>query len=117
RRQNHDISVVVDRLVVREEDRQRLADSVETALRTASGMVGVDLQGGQGDPEHHVFSEHYACPSCGISIPELEPRQFSFNSPYGACEACGGLGIRKEPNPELVVGDDRKSTRLNSSHV
>ena len=108
RRQNHDISVVVDRLVVREEDRQRLADSIETALRTASGMVAVDLHGG-GDPVHHIFSEHYACPNCGVSIPELEPRQFSFNSPYGACPSCGGLGTRKEPNPELVIGDDSVS--------
>jgi excinuclease ABC subunit A len=106
RRQNHDIAVVVDRLVVREEDRQRLADSVETALRTAEGIVEVDVhRGGVEAPEVHLFSEHYACPTCGVSIPELEPRQFSFNSPYGACTACGGLGTRKEPNPELVLGD------------
>jgi excinuclease ABC subunit A len=113
RRQNHDIAMVVDRLVVREEDRQRLADSIETALRTASGIVEVaEAAVGAGHPERsdgsptvHIFSEHYACPSCGINIPELEPRQFSFNSPYGACSACGGLGTRKEPNPELVIGD------------
>jgi excinuclease ABC subunit A len=106
RRQNHDVSILVDRLVVRAEDRQRLADSVETALRTAEGVVEVDLHGGVGvDPEQHLFSEQYACASCGISMPELEPRQFSFNSPYGACPGCGGLGTRKEPNPELVLGD------------
>jgi excinuclease ABC subunit A len=106
RRQNHDISLVVDRLVVREEDRQRLADSVETALRTAEGIVQVQAPGRNGgEPEDHLFSEHYACAGCGVSIPELEPRQFSFNSPYGACKACGGLGTRKEPNPELVLGD------------
>ncbi len=105
RRQNHDVSVVVDRLVVREDDRSRLADSVETALRTADGVVEVVLHGGQGEPEAHTFSERYACPSCGTSLPELEPRQFSFNSPYGACDGCGGLGTRKEPNPELVIGD------------
>jgi excinuclease ABC subunit A len=104
RRQNHDISVVVDRLVVRLDDRQRLADSVETALRAAEGIVAVDVHG-EGGVEPHIFSEHYACPSCGISIPELEPRQFSFNSPYGACTACGGLGTRKEPSEELVLGD------------
>jgi excinuclease ABC subunit A len=106
KRQNHDIGISVDRLVVREEDRTRLADSVETALRTAEGVVQVDVypEGG-GDPEAHLFSEHYACASCGVSIPELEPRQFSFNSPYGACPACGGLGTRKEPNPELVLAD------------
>jgi excinuclease ABC subunit A len=104
RRQNHDISVVVDRLVIRADDRQRLADSVETALRAADGVVAVDEHRG-GEVAAHLFSEHYACASCGISIPELEPRQFSFNSPYGACTECGGLGTRKEPNPELVLGD------------
>jgi len=104
RRQNHDISVVVDRLVVRSDDRQRLADSVETALRTADGVVEVALHAEEGVTTS-VFSERYACPSCGVSLPELEPRQFSFNSPYGACQGCGGLGTRKEPNPELVVGD------------
>jgi excinuclease ABC subunit A len=104
RRQNHDIAVVVDRLVVRADDRQRLADSVETALRTADGVVAVD-EHRDGRAVPHLFSEHYACATCGISIPELEPRQFSFNSPYGACVACGGLGTRKEPSPELVLGD------------
>jgi excinuclease ABC subunit A len=106
KRQNHDIAISVDRLVVREEDRGRLADSVETALRAAEGVVQVDVyHEGGGDPEAQVFSEHYACAVCGISIPELEPRQFSFNSPYGACTACGGLGTRKEPNPELLLAD------------
>jgi excinuclease ABC subunit A len=102
RYENHDISVIVDRLVVKEEDRDRLADSVEVALRTAGGVVEVVEHGGK-EPESHLFSERYACASCGISLPELEPRQFSFNSPYGACEDCGGLGTRKEVNPELVV--------------
>jgi excinuclease ABC subunit A len=109
RRQNHDISLVVDRLVVRTDDRQRLADSVETALRTAAGVVQVVEHHAEGEPETHLFSEHYACAQCGVSIPELEPRQFSFNSPYGACPACGGLGTRREPNPELVVGDSSVS--------
>jgi excinuclease ABC subunit A len=104
RRQNHDIAVVVDRLVVRADDRQRLADSIETALRTAEGVVEVDAHA-EGEVTPHLFSEHYACARCGINIPELEPRQFSFNSPFGACAACGGLGTRKEPNPELVLGD------------
>src|SRR5690606_33016984 len=104
RRQNHDISILVDRLVVRRDDRQRLADSIETALRVADGVVEVALHGDSG-VETNVFSERYACPNCGVSLPELEPRQFSFNSPYGACTACGGLGTRKEPNPELVIGD------------
>ncbi|HET7275585.1 MAG TPA: excinuclease ABC subunit UvrA [Longimicrobiaceae bacterium] len=109
RRQNHDIAIVVDRLVVRPSDRGRLADSVETALRIADGVVEIHLAQSNGDAEVHLFSEHYACVACGISIPELEPRQFSFNSPYGACPDCGGLGIRKEPNPELVLGDDSVS--------
>jgi excinuclease ABC subunit A len=111
RRRNHDISVVVDRLVVRGADRDRLADSIETALRMAEGTVEVDLHaGGDGsDPEAHLFSEQYACATCGISIPELEPRQFSFNSPYGACPECDGLGVQREPNPELILGGQQIS--------
>ncbi len=105
RRQNHDIALVVDRLVVRAEDRARLADSVETALRMAEGVVEVDEHRDGEPPRPHLFSEHYACATCGVNIPELEPRQFSFNSPYGACAACGGLGTRREPNPDLVLGD------------
>ena len=107
RRANHDISIFVERkLVVREEDRQRLADAVETALRAAEGVVEVFAHAPDAaEPERHLFSEAYACPECGINIPELEPRQFSFNSPYGACPACGGLGTRKEPNPDLLLAD------------
>ncbi len=104
RYENHDISVVVDRLVVKGEDRDRLADSVETALRTAGGVVEVVEHRGK-NPRTHRFSERYACANCGISLPELEPRQFSFNSPFGACEDCGGLGTRKEVNPELLISD------------
>ncbi|MGH7468116.1 MAG: excinuclease ABC subunit UvrA [Longimicrobiales bacterium] len=103
RYENHDISIVVDRLVLREEDRSRLADSIETALRAASGIVEVMLHGDE--PKTHLFSERYACVYCGTSMAELEPRQFSFNSPYGACEGCGGLGTRREVSPELVIGD------------
>jgi excinuclease ABC subunit A len=102
RYENHDISVVVDRLVVREEDRSRIADSIETGLRLAGGMVEVTSAD---SAESSLFSEKYACVYCGISMAELEPRQFSFNSPYGACDGCGGLGTRKEVSPELVVGD------------
>ena len=103
RYENHDISVVVDRLVVREDDRSRIADSIETALKLSNGTVEVVQHG----PEvsSHLFSEKYACVHCGTSMAELEPRQFSFNSPYGACEGCGGLGTRKEVSPELVIGD------------
>jgi len=113
RYENHEISVIVDRLVVREADRPRLADSVETALRLASGIVEVVRHGtspsrgapAPRQPEVFLFSERYACVYCGTSIPELEPRQFSFNSPYGACPECGGLGTRRKASPELVVGD------------
>jgi len=104
---NHDIAIVVDRLTVRKSDRSRLTDSIELALRTADGTVRVDRYKHKDDeePQAHLFSERYACPDCGISLPELEPRQFSFNSPYGACSACGGLGTRKRANPDLMLAD------------
>jgi len=102
RRMNHNISVVVDRLVVRAEDRGRLNDSVETALKLAEGTVEIHRQD---DRSPHLFSERYGCPVCGISLPELEPRHFSFNSPFGACPACGGLGSRREVSEELLLGD------------
>jgi excinuclease ABC subunit A len=112
RRQNHDIAVVVDRLVVRASDRSRLNDSIETALKTADGVVEVvrygeeeRRTGGPADRKSVVFSERFACPVCGLSLPELEPRQFSFNSPFGACPDCHGVGTRREVNAELVLGD------------
>ncbi len=104
RRQNHDVAVVVDRLVVRRADRSRLADSIETALRAADGVVEV-VQHRAGGPKPTLFSERYACPTCGLSLPELEPRQFSFNSPFGACPECSGLGTRREVNADLILGD------------
>ena len=104
RYENHDIGIVVDRLVVSEKDRTRLADSVETALRTADGVVQIVQRKGRGD-EDHMFSEHYACARCGASFPELEPRVFSFNSPYGACQQCDGLGTTKEVDGALVLAD------------
>src|SRR5213596_1974784 len=100
RRQNHDIAVVVDRLVVRRADLSRLADSIETALKAADGTVEV-VHGAKST----LFSERYACPACGLSLSELEPRQFSFNSPFGACPDCSGLGTRREVSPDLVLGD------------
>ncbi|MFL5574677.1 MAG: excinuclease ABC subunit UvrA [Gemmatimonadaceae bacterium] len=102
RRQNHTISVVVDRLVVRADDRGRLTDSLETALRLAEGLVEVENAESK---TAEIFSEKYGCPVCGISLPELEPRHFSFNSPFGACPDCGGLGTRREVSPDLVLGD------------
>jgi excinuclease ABC subunit A len=104
RRQNHDVSVVVDRLVVKTEDRARLADSLETALKLADGVVEVMRHDGP-TPERRLFSERFGCATCGTSMPEMEPRHFSFNSPFGACPACTGLGVRKEVSPDLVLGD------------
>ena len=104
RRQNHDVSVQVDRLVARTADRGRLVDSIETALKLAEGLVEIVRHDGA-KPETQLFSEKYGCPSCGISLPELEPRHFSFNSPFGACTACSGLGVRKEVSEELILGD------------
>ncbi|MHB1328241.1 MAG: excinuclease ABC subunit UvrA, partial [Gemmatimonadales bacterium] len=106
RRQNHDVAVVVDRLVVRDQDRSRLADSVETALKAADGVVEfVRYDRGASEGESVLFSERFACPKCGLSMPELEPRQFSFNSPFGVCPDCHGLGTRREAVLELVLGD------------
>ncbi len=102
RRMNHNISVIVDRLVVRAEDRGRLNDSVETALKLAEGTVEIHRQD---DRSVHIFSERYGCPVCGISLPELEPRHFSFNSPFGACAVCAGLGSRRQVSEQLILGD------------
>src|SRR5690606_15392431 len=105
RRQNHDVAVVVDRLVVRVADRGRLADSIETALKAADGMVEVHRADAPADRRAVTFSERFACPTCGLSLPELEPMQFSFSSPFGACAECHGVGLRREVNAELILGD------------
>ncbi|HEY8310527.1 MAG TPA: excinuclease ABC subunit UvrA, partial [Gemmatimonadaceae bacterium] len=99
---NHSISVVVDRVVVNRDDRGRLADSVETALKLSDGLVEITRHD---DKSSHLFSERYGCPDCGTSLAELEPRQFSFNSPFGACPKCGGLGTRREVSEDLILGD------------
>lgn len=102
----HDISVVVDRLVMRPDLRKRLADSVETAVSLADGILEVEtVPRDGGEPEVHTYSERFACLHCGISMPELEPRSFSFNAPHGACPRCTGLGSMMEIDPELVVPD------------
>ncbi len=103
----HTIEVIVDRLIVRETLGNRLADSLETALRLADGVVQVETLDGQA----FLFSERLACARCGISFPEVSPRMFSFNSPYGACPECGGIGTRYELDPELLVPDPRKSLK------
>ncbi|MEZ5263217.1 MAG: hypothetical protein R2755_15950 [Acidimicrobiales bacterium] len=99
----HTIKVVVDRLVLREGIDRRLTESLETALRLAEGVAEVELVHRDSDPEILIFSEHLARPSDGKSFEELAPRNFSFNSPYGACEHCDGLGTRYEVDPELVI--------------
>jgi excinuclease ABC subunit A len=107
----HDISVVVDRLVMRHDVRKRLADSIETASGLADAIVEVELLPARDDtaptrPSRVLtFSERFACLKCGTSMPELEPRMFSFNSPHGACERCTGLGSQREIDPELIVPD------------
>ncbi|HET6447797.1 MAG TPA: excinuclease ABC subunit UvrA, partial [Conexibacter sp.] len=106
----HDIAVVVDRLVMRSELRKRLADSIETAVSLADGIVEVELvdgdpASGSTEPTTLTFSEKFACLECGISFPELEPRIFSFNAPPGACPRCTGLGSQMVIDPELVVPD------------
>jgi len=107
----HNIEVVVDRLTVKQEVKKRLTDSVETALKVGKGIVIVTKSGGQAvrrSPDL-IFSEQYACTKCGISYAEVEPRIFSFNSPYGACPECNGLGNKLEFDPDLVIPDKNKS--------
>ncbi|HEU4975895.1 MAG TPA: excinuclease ABC subunit UvrA [Baekduia sp.] len=101
----HDISVVVDRLVMRADVRKRLADSIETSVALADGMVEVETVPREGEGTYTLYSEKFACPDHGPVIPELEPRIFSFNSPHGACERCTGLGSQMEIDPMLVVPD------------
>ncbi|HEX2398333.1 MAG TPA: excinuclease ABC subunit UvrA [Solirubrobacteraceae bacterium] len=102
----HDVSVVVDRLVMKPEVRKRLADSVETAVAVAEGLVDIEVLDGDGGASRTLtFSEKFACPEHGPSIAELEPRIFSFNSPHGACPRCTGLGSQMEIDPELIVPD------------
>ncbi len=100
----HNIEVVVDRLTVKPEAKNRLTDSVETALKVGKGIVIISYQ-----QKELVFSEQYACTKCGISYSEVEPRIFSFNSPYGACPDCNGLGIKLEFDPDLAIPDKSKS--------
>ena len=103
----HTIEVVVDRIVIKEGIRSRLFDSIEAALRIADGYVVIDTM----DGKELLFSEHYACPVCSFTVPELEPRLFSFNAPFGSCPDCDGLGIKLEVDLDLVVPDDRLTLR------
>ena len=120
----HDIDVVVDRIVVRPDIGQRLAESFETALKLAEGLAVIEYADApaaaadekksdkktakihdKSGPERILFSEKFACPVSGFTIPEIEPRLFSFNNPYGACPACGGLGVEQHIDEELVIPD------------
>lgn len=100
----HNLSVVVDRLVIKDGIEKRLTDSIETALKIANGIVVIDNDGTE-----QLFSTRYACPDCDVSISEVEPRLFSFNSPFGACPECSGLGFKQSIDPELIYGDGSKS--------
>lgn len=103
----HNIEVVVDRIVIKEGIRSRLFDSIEAALRIADGYVIIDTM----DEKELLFSEYYACPVCGFTVPELEPRLFSFNAPFGSCSDCDGLGMKLEVDTDLIVPDVSKTLR------
>ncbi len=114
RQKKHSIAAVVDRIIVRPESAQRVADSIETALKMADGLVIIhDMQTG----EDTLQSEHFACADCGISIEEISPRMFSFNSPYGACPECTGLGMIMKVDPDSLVADRTKSLSEGAIHM
>ncbi len=108
----HNISVVVDRLVVKPTVQKRLTDSLETALKLAEGLVVIDCDG-----EETLYSVNYACPDCGISMEEIEPRLFSFNTVYGACPSCSGLGMKQFVDPDLICPDKTKTLREGAMKV
>ncbi len=109
KQEKHTIEVVVDRLTAKAESKSRLTDSIETALRLASGIVLLDFVDSKGAEKERTFSEHLACHDCNLSFEELEPRSFSFNSPFGACAECSGIGTKLEVDEELVIPDDNLS--------
>ena len=105
RKKKHNIDIIVDRLVIKQDIRNRLAESVETALKHANNLVSVDIQG-MGEK---LFSQNYACPDCGISFEELSPRMFSFNNPFGACPECTGIGYLMKMDEDLIIPDKNKT--------
>jgi excinuclease ABC subunit A len=106
KQEKHSIEVVIDRLTAKAESKSRLTDSIETALRLAQGIVILDFVDAKGGDKERVFSEHLACHDCSLSFEELEPRSFSFNSPFGACPDCSGIGTKLEVDIDLVIPDD-----------
>ena len=108
----HNISVVVDRLIVKPTVQKRLTDSLETALKLAEGLVVIDCDG-----QEELYSVNYACPDCGISLEEIEPRIFSFNTVYGACPTCSGLGLKQFVDPDLICPDKTKTLREGAMKV
>ena len=106
KQEKHTIEVVVDRLTAKAESKTRLTDSIETALRLASGIVLLDFVDAKGAEKERTYSEHLACHDCNLSFEELEPRSFSFNSPFGACPECSGIGTKLEVDNDLIIPDD-----------
>ena len=106
KQEKHTIEVVIDRLTAKAESKSRLTDSIETALRLGNGLVLLDFVDAKGPEKEHTYSEHLACHDCNLSFEELEPRSFSFNSPFGACEECSGIGTNLEVDEDLIIPDD-----------
>ena len=106
KQEKHTIEVVIDRLTAKAESKTRLTDSIETALRLSSGIVVLDFVDAKGADKERTYSEHLACHDCELSFEELEPRSFSFNSPFGACVECSGIGTKKEVDLDLIIPDD-----------
>ncbi len=109
KQEKHTIEVVVDRLTAKAESKSRLTDSIETALKLASGLVILDFVDAKGAEKERTYSEHLACHDCNLSFEELEPRSFSFNSPFGACAECSGIGTKLEVDEDLIIPDDSLS--------
>ena len=106
KQEKHTIEVVIDRLSAKAESKSRLTDSIETALKLGNGLVLLDFVDAKGPEKEHTYSEHLACHDCNLSFEELEPRSFSFNSPFGACEECSGIGTKLEVDEDLIIPDD-----------
>jgi excinuclease ABC subunit A len=106
KQEKHTIEVVIDRLTAKAESKTRLTDSIETALKLGNGLVLLDFVDAKGPEKEHTYSEHLACHDCNLSFEELEPRSFSFNSPFGACAECSGIGTKLEVDEDLIIPDD-----------